>query len=166
MSAERSTGLDSLLPSASKRCGNSHTRGTSRHAEKTNKVQSEAHGGGYFPEVLYHFYALIERCRTGEHKMLFQNLSMKKIHVPQGVNQQLWLRTDTLEEHCPGSCLTHCMVQQQVGDGTRLQRDLLQHSLLRLKVFCLPRQSGQLPEPTATHTGMVVSFWGGKKRAN
>ena len=111
--------MDCLLSEASQWCGHSHTRGTSRHAEKTNNLWSKAHRGRYFPQVLYNFYAQIERCRT-EDKILFQNLNMKKIHIPQGTNQQLQADTDTLYESCPDSCLSHCTVQWRVGDGTRL----------------------------------------------
>ena len=122
---EKFTGLGFVLSKALQRHGNSHARGTSRHAEKTNNLWSKAHGGVYFPEVLYHFYAQIERCRT-EEKILFQNLSVK-IHVPSGhkpatsSRHRCSLGAGCLaSHHCQGSCLPHCAVQWQAGDGTRL----------------------------------------------
>lgn len=92
--AERFTSLDCLMSKAAWWCGNSHARGTCSHAEKTNNLQAKSHHGGYVPDFyIYIFFTISmhkQRCRTE----LFQNLSMKNISVPQGVNQQLQAGTD------------------------------------------------------------------------
>lgn len=85
--AERFKSLDCLLSEAS---GNSHTRETSRHAEKTDNLCSEDHSSGCFSEVL---------CTKskGQDRRYFKSSIGKKIHVPQGIKQHLQAGTDRLQ---------------------------------------------------------------------
>lgn len=147
------------MSAASWWCGKSQARRISRHAEQTNSLWSKAHSGASFPQVLNHFYAQTERCRTGEDKILFQNLSMKKNPCPSGCN---FRQAQTLSRNAaqlPASCPAQSRARLEMGPDCLCE--LLQPSLLRLKLCCLPWQSG--PHQSPQRTGTAVSFYGHKK---
>lgn len=143
--AERFKSLDCLLSEAS---GNSHTRETSRHAEKTDNLCSEDHSSGCFSEVL---------CtkRKGQDRRYFKSSIGKKNSCSSGYKAAPSGRHRQTLECCPASCLPHSTAQQRAGGGTRLP---VMCSSPPCAGLLFARAMGPLPESTATHRGTAAQF--------
>lgn len=143
MGAGKFKSLDYLLSEAS---GSSHTRETSRHAEKIDHLWSEAHSGGC-SEVL---------CTKGAGQKTLQNLSMKKKLCSSGYTTASSDSTDTFRSAAQLPASPSCLIFGERASTLKPPRVRAHHP--GKQWLCSMQQDGWISrENVLTDTGYLFS---------